>query len=128
MTADGNRHTALRLAPLPDAPGLARDFLEEVCDAWQAREFLESGNLIVSELVTNAVQHAGTEIVLALELAGPVLTLTVHDEGTGEPHIVPPDQRIVGGRGLAMVAKLAEAWGVDADGAGKSVWCRLRMQ
>jgi anti-sigma regulatory factor (Ser/Thr protein kinase) len=126
MTADGNRNAALRLAPVADAPRRARDFLTATCLDWGATQFLESGGLAVSELVTNAVRYAGTEIRLGLELAGLVLTVTVHDSGTGEPRIVPPDQRLAGGRGLAMVAKLAESWGVDARDGGKSVWCRLR--
>jgi anti-sigma regulatory factor (Ser/Thr protein kinase) len=125
MAADPDRHAELRLASGLGAPGQARDFLAAQCRSWGVPEFLERGALVISELVTNAVRHAGTDIHVALSLRGTGFTMTVHDFGRGEPHVVPPDQRVIGGRGLAMVDRLAESWGVDTDRDGKSVWCRL---
>jgi anti-sigma regulatory factor (Ser/Thr protein kinase) len=127
MSADRDQHAVLCLAPEPSAPGQARDFFAARCLQWGAPQFLEPGVLVVSELVTNAVRHAGTEIRLGLELDGAVLTVAVRDGGAGKPHVVPPDQRIDGGQGMAMVAKLSEAWGVDTVDGGKSVWCRLEV-
>lgn len=116
----------LKLDPAPDAPGRARDFVADTCRRWKVPSFLETGLLIVSELVTNAVVHAGTALRVTLSLASGVLTVAVHDQAPGMPRIIPPEQRgLFGGRGLAMVADLADAWGVDAGRVGKTVWCRL---
>ena len=133
MDLDRGRRAVLRLAPDAGSPRRARDFLADACRRWDASRFLEPGGLVVSELVTNAVRHAGTDILLGLVLTGDgdgdgsarALTVTVRDGGPGLPHVVPPEERGLGGRGLAMVDKLAEVWGVDADEHGKSVWCRL---
>jgi hypothetical protein len=120
------RHARLVLAPGSGAPGDARDFLLATCRNWDVPRYVESGCVAVSELVTNAVLHAGTEIRVDLSLAAVGgLTLAVHDTGPGEPEIVPLDQRLLGGRGLSMVAKVSEEWGVEQEECGKSVWCRL---
>lgn len=122
------RLAGLRLPPEASAPGRARSFVEAVCRRWSAPEFAVDGGLVVSELVTNAVRHAGTAIVIRLVLGEGGLTVRVADQGPGVPHVVPPDERLVGGRGLAIVEELADAWGVDADRGGKAVWCFLRTR
>ena len=150
MAAARERSASLRLPAAPDAPRRARDFLAAQCERWGVPQAVEAGALAVSELVTNAVRHAKTELRLDLRLEpgradqGRALLIAVHDSGDGWPVIVPPDERELGGRGLAMVAKIAEAWGADADAdgdsgsgtgggaegdspTGKSVWCRIRV-
>jgi anti-sigma regulatory factor (Ser/Thr protein kinase) len=123
-----NQRSNVRLIAQATAPRAARDFLAMKCREWDACRFLEPASLVVSELVTNAVRHAGTDIRLDLELAGAALTVAVHDSGTGVPYVVPPERRLLGGRGLAMVERVAESWGVAADEDGKSVWCRIRVE
>ena len=154
MATAHDRSAELRLAATSAAPRRARDFLTARCERWGVPELVETGALAVSELVTNAVRHAGTDFRLELRLDpgpdspdGAALTIAVHDSGGGWPVVVPPDQRSLGGRGLAMVAKIAEAWGAVADAArdagddqvdngqsdagsgtgGKTVWCRIRV-
>lgn len=123
---DVSQHSVrTRLAPTADAPAQARDFFAASCRGWATPQYLEAGTLAISELVTNAVLHAGTEIRVELILTGAGLTVAVHDGGDGEPLIVPPDRRLLGGRGLAMVAKISAAWGVHATDGGKTVWCRF---
>jgi anti-sigma regulatory factor (Ser/Thr protein kinase) len=114
------------LAPGPSAPARAREFLTRTCRRWRAEGFVADAALVVSELVTNAVRHAGTEMELTLELAEGTLTIRVRDHGPGMPRLIPPAERGFGGQGLAIVARLAQAWGVVVeDGGGKAVWCRL---
>jgi anti-sigma regulatory factor (Ser/Thr protein kinase) len=121
------RLAQLRLAPGPSAPGRARRFLEETCRRWTVAHFITDATLVISELVTNAVRHAGTEMRVALELRDGALTVSVHDRGPGLPRLLPAAERRLGGRGLTIVVRLAEAWGVVVAGdGGKTVWCRLR--
>jgi anti-sigma regulatory factor (Ser/Thr protein kinase) len=124
MTARRTAQTSL--APGPSAPRRARRFLEETCGRWLAADFVADAALVVSELVTNAVRHAGTEMRVSLELCDGTLTVSVRDHGPGLPRLVPPAERGFGGQGLAIVVRLAQAWGVAVeDDGGKAVWCRL---
>ncbi len=116
----------IRLAPEATAPRRARDFLAAVCAGWNERRYTEVGGLVLSELVSNAVRHTGTEIEVRLQLADDRLRIEVHDGGDGRPQVVPAERRTIGGNGLDIVSRLAESWGVSPDGnGGKSVWCVL---
>jgi hypothetical protein len=116
----------IRLASEPTAPRRARDFLDAVCTGWNATRFVATGGLVLSELVSNAVRHAGTPVEVRLQLTDGRLLIQVHDGGGGRPEIVPPALRTVGGNGLDIVSRLSESWGVTPDGnGGKSVWCVL---
>ena len=111
---------------MSNAPGRARAFLAQFVRSEGAEQYAEDGQLVISELVTNAGQHAGTEMSVDLELTGAGLEVGVYDEGPGEPHIVPVAERETGGHGLAMVARIAQEWGVQfAERGGKRVWCLL---
>lgn len=124
MTSRRTAHT--QLAPGPSAPSRAREFLTETCRRWRAEDFVADAALVVSELVTNAVRHAGTDLRLVLELEDGALTVRVHDHGPGLPRLIPPAERGFGGQGLAIVVQLAQAWGVVVEEDGeKAVWCRL---
>ncbi len=116
----------IRLASESTAPRSARDFLTAVCTRWDVTHFLNSGGLVLSELVSNAVRHAGTEVEVLLQLDRERLLIQVHDKGDGLPAVVPEPLRTIGGNGLDIVSRLAESWGVTPDPrGGKSVWCVL---
>lgn len=121
----GGDRWRLVLRPRADAPRLARDFVAQACREWRAPGWDASGTLITSELVTNAVRHAGTDITLRLERTPAGLVIAVDDGSGGDPHIVPAEQRLGGGRGLAIVEQLAAEWGVSTRTGGKTVWARL---
>jgi anti-sigma regulatory factor (Ser/Thr protein kinase) len=126
MVADFPRSRRTRLAPEVTAPRRARDFVAQACAAWHAEQFSELGQLVVSELVSNAVLHSGTGIELELRLERTQLRLQVHDDGGGVPAIVPEEERTVGGVGLGLVSRAVQSWGVTADPrGGKDVWCVL---
>ncbi len=104
--------------------------------AWLLRhcvgqEAAEAAVLIVSELVTNAVVHSGSEVIgCALGLGGGLLRIEVTDQGTGQPE--PAVRRAaaddVSGRGLLLVSMISEAWGVTpAAPSGRMVWATVRM-
>ncbi|HEV2347529.1 MAG TPA: ATP-binding protein [Actinocrinis sp.] len=121
-----SRRRRLFLAPQTSAPGRARDFVARACAAWHGEQYSEIGQLVVSELVSNAVVHSGTAIEVEVQFVGDRLWLSVHDDGDGVPWVVPPHQRTIGGVGLDLVSRLAQSWGVTQDPrGGKDVWCEL---
>lgn len=88
--------------------------------------------LLVSELVTNSIVHAGLtedhEIGLRVALESPSISVEVCDDGVGfeRPHFSQsPDQEAIGGRGLYIVEMLVERWGVYHCGKLTVVWFEL---
>ncbi|MFB9377002.1 ATP-binding protein [Kineococcus gynurae] len=107
----------------------ARRFLEEHwCDEHTAVS-LEHAHLLVSELVTNAVQHGSPPVTVALDCDPETgATIRVHDGGDAGPRLTTAVPEDTSGRGVALVAAVSADWGVQRDPqgrAGKTVWCRL---
>ncbi|MET9255687.1 ATP-binding protein [Streptomyces sp. NPDC003717] len=94
-------------------------------------ELADSVTLLANELVTNAVTHCRVTHALVevrLTLDGPALTLEVADpdrDRLPRPHDSAPDEE--GGRGLALVAALADDWGHRQEAYAKCVWARFRV-
>ena len=120
--------TALR------APRVARAFVAETLTAWDVQaEQVEAAQLVVSELVTNAVLHAADSptITLDLRLTDGAVRVLVSDGGPGEPNRrLHPDPRTgETGRGVWLVDAFAERWGTETHGRnGKTVWCELNIK
>lgn len=109
----------------------ARVFVAMALWDWWITEREYEVVLCASELATNAVLHGvppgrGYRIQLWLGLDG-VLRIEVHDSGDGEPRIPDPDDEAECGRGLLLVAELADKWGVEARDPGKIVWCEFAL-
>ena len=109
------------------APRRGREFADEIA-TWASlgRERANDLRLLVSELVTNSVRHAGTGTVrLRASLDEQRLKIEVHDDGRG---VVPvhrePPAVASSGRGLRLVEWLADRWGTNADG-DSYVWFEL---
>ena len=84
--------------------------------------------LLVSELVTNAIRHGRPPLTVRAEHTTGSVTVSVEDASTTVP--VPVDDApwdASGGRGLHLVEALADRWGVSTNGDGKRVWFRLRV-
>jgi anti-sigma regulatory factor (Ser/Thr protein kinase) len=90
-----------------------------------ALEVVEDALLVVEELVANVVDHARTPFELVVRLTGRVLQVAVRDCGEGLPQIRPFDPHAGRGRGLQVVASLAQRWGCDHHDRGKTVWVDL---
>jgi anti-sigma regulatory factor (Ser/Thr protein kinase) len=121
----------LPLPPSGQAPGLARQAARDALAAWQLEELTETTVLLVSELVTNAIQHAsagGSAIVLRLETADGWLRIEVHDADPGEPAPRSPTGLEESGFGLVLVEAMADKWGVRQTVNGKAVWAELDTQ
>lgn len=98
---------------------------------WGLEHLVDDATLLVSELVTNAIVHAGTTVELAVALLDDSVEIAVTDRHPTRslpppPRDVAPDQER--GRGLALLATLAPVWGVDHTDRAKTVWFRLPLQ
>jgi anti-sigma regulatory factor (Ser/Thr protein kinase) len=88
-------------------------------------------SVMVSELAMNAVQYARTTFVVSVDLTGDGLRVTVTDSGGGNPEAQPhPPASSLHGRGLFLVGRLADEWGVSpaAGGPRRTVWFRVAMR
>jgi len=108
-----------------DAPSRARHFTIDTLSAWGVESMTDDAVLLVSELVTNAIKHAGSSSRLELQLESTRLWIGVMDQGPGEAAIRPPASD--GGWGLRFVEHASTAWGTTRhpDHSGKTVWCEL---
>jgi anti-sigma regulatory factor (Ser/Thr protein kinase) len=121
--------------PEPAAVAAARKFVRETLQSWLETRpgpadagLVDDAVLLTSELVTNAVVHAGTDIDLTLRLILPFLHIAVRDRGPGRPRITGPiDESAESGRGLMLVDAVAERWGTFYPETGKIVWGRVRV-
>ena len=104
-------------AKVREARGLARDTLS----TWGLSELSETVELLVSELVTNAVRYGAGDIGLRLIRAGSLLC-EVRDDGYDLPTLCRADVTAENGRGLQLVTALAERWGAQRTPTGKVVW------
>ncbi|HKG49420.1 MAG TPA: ATP-binding protein [Actinomycetales bacterium] len=110
------------------APGWARAFLARVCTDWQLEAVVEEARLLVSELVTNAVVHAGGAAEVTLQRLGDQLTIAVRDGADVPPVHRDADLMEEGGRGLHLVEALSTADGTyPRPEGGKVVWCTVHL-
>ena len=104
----------------------ARRFLRQTLRAWDVDALEWPATQALSELVTNAVLHAGTRMIVVLELVDDgLLRLEVHDGSVRIPHQRRYGTQATTGRGIALVDGLSDRWGVEPSADGKSVWCEL---
>lgn len=109
------------------SPGRARGIVTEALTAWNCREHLTEAMLVVDELVTNAVEHAGSDVDLYLSVRDGRLALAVGDSSTRPARLRESAVDDEGGRGLVLVDALADGWGtVPGPDHGKIVWARFR--
>jgi anti-sigma regulatory factor (Ser/Thr protein kinase) len=122
------RDVSRRLVARPEAAAEARREMLALALPEATREDLA---LIVTELVTNSVLHAGLSATdhVELDLTNAVgsVRLAVHDPGPGfmSPSPPPMDSFVPGGRGLVIVAALSDSWGIECDERGCTVWSQL---
>ncbi|WP_208852836.1 ATP-binding SpoIIE family protein phosphatase [Streptomyces chartreusis] len=112
------------LEPEDAAPGRARRLARRALARWGLEELTDSVELLVSEVVTNAVRYASRPVTLRL-LRTDVLRCEVGDDVPQLPRLRQARATDEGGRGLYLVNRLARRWGATRLSTGKVVWFEL---
>ena len=131
-----HRRSALRTLPVHRmSAGVARSWVSDLFGLWARNGDLPDGafvddvagvaQLLVTELVTNAVRHSDLTVVLEAELAERVLRVEVSDTSHRMPVLRQAGGGDTSGRGLFLVETMARAWGVRLTDTGKTVWFEL---
>ncbi|WP_406142887.1 SpoIIE family protein phosphatase [Streptomyces anulatus] len=105
----------------PVSVGRARELATGQLEAWGLEELAFATQLVVSELVTNAMRHAGGPLGLRL-IRDRTLVCEVADTGHTSPHLRHSAADDEGGRGLFIVAQLVQRWGTRYTPTGKTIW------
>ena len=125
----GGADTGLAESVFPGTPAAVTDARAHVAGALEdlPSELVETVALLVSELATNSVRHAGAGFTLGIERTPDAVRVAVSDRGPGRPRKRSPDPVEPSGRGLLIVEALSDHWGTEAasDGAGKTVWFEI---
>jgi anti-sigma regulatory factor (Ser/Thr protein kinase) len=120
-------HATLHLPPEATSPRAARRFVDDTLAEWACADASDVVALLASELVTNALLHARSEVDLRVSRTPDALLVEVVDHSPVPPspkHYRPEAET---GRGLALIEALAAAWGVrPTDNGGKTVWFEVR--
>jgi anti-sigma regulatory factor (Ser/Thr protein kinase) len=115
------------LTPVARSVPAARHLATELLRCWDAPHDVDDAALLVTELVTNVVDHVGPDglLTLELELAGHWLRISVADGSAVRPVVRELDSDNPRGRGLRLVQAIAARWGADDHNGGKRVWLEL---
>ena len=117
---------ATRLPPSPESIAEARRFAAEALRRLGADdERAEVARLLVSELATNVVLHAGTPMDIRVARLDGAVQVEVADMAPDRAVRPGPKRSAVGGRGIVLVDSLADRWGVDVRDGAKAVWFQL---
>ena len=120
---------SLELPPDHTAAARARHFVAATLREWGCDNAVVDAELLVSELVTNAVLHARSQATVSVERDGHgVLRVAVCDASPAPPRLRDYGPDSVTGRGMLLVDRIAHRWGVDVSGTGKCVWFEVDGQ
>jgi len=104
------------------APSEMRDLVRAAARSWGLGDVGALAALLVSELVTNAVEHGGSGGVVEVEALPAGLRVRVTDHSPVRPQVQHPRADEPAGRGLSIVDQLSRRWGVEVASAEKTVW------
>jgi serine phosphatase RsbU (regulator of sigma subunit)/anti-sigma regulatory factor (Ser/Thr protein kinase) len=124
------RRTAMTVAQAqPERIAAARQHLRELLHDWRDADQVDSAVLMISEMATNVLVHTDGDALLVAEVAhddtARRLRVEVTDASDELPHRRRPGEMASSGRGLLLMEMLADNWGVDPRGEGKSIWFEL---
>jgi anti-sigma regulatory factor (Ser/Thr protein kinase) len=107
--------------------GVARDVVASQLREWHIESLCEDAAVIVTELVSNAVRHADTDLELRMVHLPDGLRMEVTDGSLAPPMRRPSRGTDEGGRGLQLVDALSTRYGVDPQEHGKCVWVEMLL-
>jgi anti-sigma regulatory factor (Ser/Thr protein kinase) len=116
---------SLDLPPEPTSATRARTVTRGYLQSSCPPEAIEVAALLVTELVTNAVLHARTPIIVVVESSPGAVFLAVNDGSRADPIARNYGVDAATGRGIKLVRELSTRWGVERSDAGKRVWCEI---
>jgi anti-sigma regulatory factor (Ser/Thr protein kinase) len=111
--------------PVPAAIAAARRFVAHALCALRDDPLTDAATLVVSELATNAVLHAGSAFRVGVRRSGPAVRIEVEDSCPTRPEQRPTDHDRPGGRGIPLVEQVSARWGTDSSDGGKVIWSDL---
>ncbi|MDT7580079.1 MAG: hypothetical protein QOK35_1343 [Pseudonocardiales bacterium] len=125
--ASGRRWvTQWESGPPTSALSFVRGRLTVLAAEWGlTEEDVEPALLVVTELLSNAVDHARAPVQLVVEFLGDAIRVEVHDAADAPPRMQPHDPLRRRGRGMQMVETLSERWGWTDTSSGKVVWAEV---
>lgn len=123
-----NLQADLRLPAEAAAVASARRFTESWLGRWKLSHLTETMNLLVTELVTNAVVHGGTGADLKLLFDSECLRVEVRDGSSAKPRVKNYSTTATTGRGMQIVDALADRWGTTEEDPGKVVWLEFEVK
>jgi anti-sigma regulatory factor (Ser/Thr protein kinase) len=116
------------LPPAVEAPADARAFLRAALQTWSRDGLGEVTELLTDELVSNVVRHVGQPMTLRAVCHPDSIRVEVTDPSPDPPvaqHVGPEAES---GRGLQLVEGMADRWGVEPAGPGKTVWFEIDVR
>ncbi|HEY0639003.1 MAG TPA: ATP-binding protein [Pseudonocardiaceae bacterium] len=115
------------LPSIVTAPRAARHLVKHLLEVWNSGHSVTDAQLLVTELVSNAVDHAGGEASLSLQLtlSDGWLRISLADGSSIRPIVRELDHTSPRGRGMQLVAAIAGRWGCEDHEGGKRVWFEL---
>ncbi|MHB1488562.1 MAG: ATP-binding protein [Acidimicrobiales bacterium] len=114
--------------PILETPRAARLFMDGALrGSWLSEDERYTVKLLTSELVTNAVFHARTDIEVKVVVDQIAVNVTVRDHSTSPPSPSRPPLDATNGRGLQIVEDLSSDWGSEPTEDGKVVWFELTV-
>jgi anti-sigma regulatory factor (Ser/Thr protein kinase) len=126
LVLDGDE-AQLALPAGPKAAGIARAFVRDHLSSATSGATMDAVTLCVSELVTNALDHAAPPFELRLECGRGHVRIEVSDATTERPVARAVEPSALRGRGLYLVDQSATRWGVDPYPGGKTVWAEFGL-
>jgi serine phosphatase RsbU (regulator of sigma subunit)/anti-sigma regulatory factor (Ser/Thr protein kinase) len=117
-----DHHVAWTLDAKPVSVSEARNLVGQALKEWELDELTESTQLLVSELVTNALRYATGQITVRL-VRERTLVCEVLDDSAALPRMRHAGSEDETGRGLHVVSQFAQRWGTRRTASGKVVWC-----
>ncbi|MFD7462557.1 MULTISPECIES: SpoIIE family protein phosphatase [unclassified Streptomyces] len=124
---DADRVAVWDLPADPAVVATARQEATEQLERWGLEESVFVTELVVSELVTNAIRYGGAPIQLRLIRDQAALICEVSDASSTSPHLRRARTFDEGGRGLLLVAQLTQRWGTRPSGTGKTIWAEQAL-